>query len=148
MRLSHLPMRLYVFECRVAPLRVRGAKGPTEWGSQVLWGSMRLRADAKCWLTRILRDLHVAQPFPSTVLFGFFLLGIFVALKPKAKPVHRITLRNHALGRITENVRAILSHSDKFYRLFQIAQGCIWLPHAQQVAGAQSYDLQWAGHLV
>jgi len=29
---------------------------------------MRLRADAECWLIGILRDLHVAQLFPASIL--------------------------------------------------------------------------------
>src|SRR5207247_7873379 len=86
------------------PRRIR-RRGP--WSGRVsLRVSVRLRADAKSGLIRILRDLQVAQLFPAAILTALFRSRVFITLKPEAKPLDIAGLGGQALNRISHHVAA------------------------------------------
>src|SRR6266513_1696959 len=98
---------------------------------------MRLRADAKCWLIRILLDLHIAQLLPAPILLGLFRSWILKALEPEAEPVDGSALGGHTDGRICYHV-LLRVQNDEIYRLLQVAQRGVRPPHPDQASGTLS----------
>src|SRR6266513_5130015 len=88
---------------------------------------MRLRADAKCWLIRILLDLHIAQPLPAPILLGLVRSWILKALEPEAEPVDGAALGGHTDGRIRQHVLVGVEH-DEVHGLLQIVENGVG-PH-------------------